>query len=321
MASTQTQRNQFTAPLITGFHTSGSRRGRPICDYSRTARVVFLAAGAADPDGNGRITLKVHPLLLDSFVGLASVFLAHNYPFEEMAGGTVSCRNITGAKATAIERQIREQKAYATSLHAHGLATDINPSRNRYRRVSGLIQWGRQTDMSKAMVRDVEAIKTKAGKRALEWGGRWTNSKDPMHFENDLTRAELDAGINRTTIKGLADYLAFAGGGGAPPTNPDEEEQMLKRGDKGNAVGRIQTALKSWNPDALPKFGVDKDYGGETEAWVRNYQTAANLEPTGNTDGLTGAFLLEYVSDHAAGGGTGDFADKDHGHTATTTIT
>jgi peptidoglycan hydrolase-like protein with peptidoglycan-binding domain len=95
---------------------------------------------------------------------------------------------------------------------------------------------------------------------------------------------------------------------------------MLKKGDKGNAVGRIQTALKAWNAKALPKWGVDKDYGAETTAWVRNYQTVANLDATGNTDGLTGAFLLEYLADHAAGSG-GDYALEGHGHSATTTIT
>ena len=317
MASTQTQRDQFRNPFFVGVHTSGSRRGRPICDFSQARGVVFLAAGAADPDGNGRITLKVHPLLVDTFVGVASVLLAHGYAFEEMAGGTLACRNITGASATRIEAQIRCQCPKATTLHLHGLAVDINPSRNRYRHAGGLIQWGRQTDFPKAMVRDLEAIKTKAGKRAVEWGGRWTNVKDPMHVENDLTRAELEAGIDRSTIKGLADYLAFAGGAPPPPT---EEEQVLKRGDKGNAVGRIQTALIAWDPKALPKFGADKDFGGETEAWVRNYQTAANLDATGVVDGLTGAFLLEYVADHAAGSG-GDFAEVDHGHDATIKLT
>ena len=319
MATTQTQRNQFTAPLITGFVTSGSKRGRPICDYSRARGVVFLAGSPGYSDG-GRVTLRVHPSLVDSFVGLASVFLAHDYPFRETAGGSVSCRNITGAKASQIEKQAATQNAYATSLHAHGLAVDINPSVNRYRRASGLIQWGRQTDMSPAMIRDVEAIKTKAGTRALEWGGRWTNIKDAMHFENDLTRTQLDAGIDRSTIKGLAAYLEFAGGA-PPPTTPDEEEQMLKRGDKGNAVGRIQTALIAWDSKALPKFGADKDFGGETETWVKNYQGAANLDRTGIVDGLTGAFLLEYLADHAGAPAGGDFADVDHGHTATTTIT
>ncbi len=316
MAGTQTQRTQYKDPFFRGVITSGSRRGRPICDFSSAVGVVFLAGGSSYP--SGRVTLKVHPLLVDTFVGIASVFLAHGYAFEETAGGTLACRNITGAAAWRIEEQIRCQCPKATTLHLHGLAIDINPSRNRYRKASGLIQWGRQTDLPKALVLDVEAIKTKAGKKAVEWGGRWTNVKDAMHFENDLTRTELAVGINRSTIKGLAAYLDFAGGAPPPPT--DEEEQMLKRGDKGNAVGRIQTALIAWDSKALPKFGADKDFGGETETWVKNYQGAADLDSTGIVDGLTGAFLLEYVADHAAGAG-GDFAEVDHGHEATVRLT
>ncbi len=318
MAGTQTQRTQFKDPFFRGVITSGSRRGRPICDFSQAVGVVFLAAGAADKDGNGRITLKVHPLLVDTFVAVASVFLAHGYAFEEMAGGTLACRNITGAAAWRIEAQIKCQCPKATTLHLHGLALDINPSRNRYRRVAGVIQWGRQTDLPKALIADIERIKTKAGKKAVEWGGRWNNIKDPMHFENDWTRTELEAHIDPATVKGLDAYLAFAGGGAPPPT--EKEEQMLKRGDKGNAVGRIQTALIAWDPKALPKFGADKDFGGETEAWVANYQRAADLDATGIVDGLTGAFLLEYVADHAAGSG-GDFAEVDHGHDATIKLT
>lgn len=82
-------------------------------------------------------------------------------------------------------------------------------------------------------------------------------------------------------------------------TDPHEETAM-QRGDRGNAVRKIQLALKAWNPDALPNAGADGDFGAETEEWVRRYQGAADLEPTGRVDGLTAAFLLEYVADVVA---------------------
>lgn len=329
MPTTQTLRDQYRRPFITGFVRSGSKYGRPICDYSSASKVTFYAGGAAYPAG--RITLKFHPDAGEAFYALAAVFHHHGYAFEEPAGGSVSCRNITGATSARIDLQVSCQCPKATSLHAHGIAFDINPSRNRYRRASGPIQWGRQTDLPPELVADAEAIRTKAGKRVFEWGGRWTNTKDPMHFELDLLRVDLTKGINRDTVAGLEAYAEWLGGGGPPPTPPDEEEQMLKKGDQGNAVRKIQTALKRWNPAALPEYGVDGDYGTETETWVRNYQTAADLEPTGNTDGLTGAFLLEYVPDEAGSGGPGDsytkaeanarFAAIDHPHTAKTTVT
>lgn len=80
-------------------------------------------------------------------------------------------------------------------------------------------------------------------------------------------------------------------------TDHHEEETAMQRGDRGNAVRKIQLALKAWNPDAIPSAGADGDFGAETEEWVRRYQTAAQLEPTGRVDGVTAAFLLEYVAD------------------------
>jgi tyrosinase len=38
------------------------------------------------------------------------------------------------------------------------------------------------------------------------------------------------------------------------------------------SVGRIQTALLTWRPDVLPKFGVDNRYGNETAGAVRTFK-------------------------------------------------
>ena len=106
-----------------------------------------------------------------------------------------------------------------------------------------------------------------------------------------------------------------------------EEEQVMRRGDRGNAVRKLQWALKAWNPDALPTAGADGDYGPETEEWVRRYQTAAELTPTGVADGVTVAFLLEYVADATAAAvaaGAHDhpqYAPAGHGHTFTVAAT
>ncbi len=329
MVATQTLRTQYASPFISGFVRSGSAYGRPLCNFSQARTIVLLAAGAADRDGNGRITLKIHPLLVDSFLGLASVFHLHGYAFRELAGGTLACRNIGGSAQWRIDRQVREQKPWATSLHI-GQALDINPSKNRYTRSVGLIQWGRQTDLPKALIRDVEAIKTKAGKRALEWGGRWWNVKDAMHFENDLTRSELAVGIDRSTIKGLTAYLVFAGGGDPP----NEEEHMLKRGDKGKAVADHQAAgialgydLGDWPPltPAYPS-GADGSFGGDTEAFVVDFRRKRGI-PGDTIDGLTSSLIFEAA--HVDGEGVdaytktqsnARFATKAHPHDAKTTI-
>jgi hypothetical protein len=55
-----------------------------------------------------------------------------------------------------------------------------------------------------------------------------------------------------------------SGGGSTTPTVTDSFP--LKKGKKGDNVARLQNALKKNNPSALPRFGVDKDFGSETEA-------------------------------------------------------
>lgn len=68
-------------------------------------------------------------------------------------------------------------------------------------------------------------------------------------------------------------------------------EQMLKRGDRGNAVRYFQEAVLARDPGALPEYGADSSFGEEMENAVKAYQADANLDPTGRIDGVT-AFLL-----------------------------
>jgi hypothetical protein len=75
----------------------------------------------------------------------------------------------------------------------------------------------------------------------------------------------------------------------------ETEENMLTQGDKGNAVKKLQSALNKWNAG----LGLDVDgvYGPNTTAAVTSYQSAADLDKTGNTDGVTMALLMEYLPD------------------------
>ncbi len=82
-----------------------------------------------------------------------------------------------------------------------------------------------------------------------------------------------------------------------PPDDDEEDNVVLRNGDQGEAVRRIQTALKGWNSRSLPRFGADGDYGNETETWVRNFQSDHDLGVSGTVDGVTAALLLEYRAD------------------------
>ena len=88
----------------------------------------------------------------------------------------------------------------------------------------------------------------------------------------------------------LLDYI---NNGVRPPVLDTTEEHMLiSRGHPvGATVGKIQDALIRWEANALPRWGADEDFGGETETWVKNFQESAKLSVTGKVDDET-AYLL-----------------------------
>ena len=65
----------------------------------------------------------------------------------------------------------------------------------------------------------------------------------------------------------------------------------LKRGDSGSEVKAMQNLLLKWNPDCLPRFGADGDFGSETEDALKAFQKASNLKETGVYDTATEAAL------------------------------
>jgi hypothetical protein len=76
-----------------------------------------------------------------------------------------------------------------------------------------------------------------------------------------------------------------------------DDPMSVRPGDTGEAVRKFQQSLKNWNSQALPRFGVDGDFGAETETWVRNFQASQDVTVSGVIDGVTAALLLEYRPD------------------------
>ncbi len=92
----------------------------------------------------------------------------------------------------------------------------------------------------------------------------------------------------------------------APPPPPTMEDDMgLRRNDFGNAVGKMQKGLLAWDDSVLPAFGVDKDYGAETEVAVGDYQKAANLDDAQDfgTLGVADATTLAFILSNLTGSG------------------
>jgi hypothetical protein len=167
------------------------------------------------------------------------------------------------------------------------------------------------------MVAEAKTI-TAGGVVAFRWGGDWRTVKDAMHWEVRVTPAEIAKGIDAPR--------GFYGGGGSI----GDDEVTLKKGHQPSpsaAVKKHQDAILAWNSAALPQFGADGDFGGETEVWVKNYQKAAQMDQTGQIDGVTSALLLAYldtgvpINAYTKAQSDAKYAKTAHGHAATTTST
>lgn len=133
------------------------------CDTSRMVGVRFH--GWPTP-------LPVERRTADAWRAFSAVMEQHDYRFRESAGGTYNCRPIAGTNDW--------------SLHAYGLAIDLNPSDNPHGTDT--------TDQPAGFRRDVKKIRTNSGRRVFAWGGDW-DQPDTMHWQIGATPAELETGI------------------------------------------------------------------------------------------------------------------------------
>jgi D-alanyl-D-alanine carboxypeptidase len=110
----------------------------------------------------------------------------------------------------------------APSLHAYGLAIDIDHSKptcniNRRTPDKRLVRFAQaatkderckdvaenrtDTIFTEDQVRAVEAIQTVDGHQVFTWGGRWSTTKDTMHFQINVTPQELARGIRAESVR------------------------------------------------------------------------------------------------------------------------
>jgi peptidoglycan hydrolase-like protein with peptidoglycan-binding domain len=163
-------------------------------------------------------------------------------------------------------RKIANTNSY--SLHSAGIAIDIDPVLNPYslgHKYSGALKAHH--------VEAVLAIKNQRGESVWSWGGNWSKP-DRMHFQ-------LDQGPLRVDVDGST----------VPGGHSAEEGNMLKKGSGGQAVTEFQNRLLAWDPECLPRWGADGDYGDETAAAVRRFQEELGLDPNGMIDGVTASLL------------------------------
>jgi hypothetical protein len=139
----------------------------------------------------------VHPYTVDAWRALERALTAGGYRPHSV--WNYNNRPITGGSAP--------------SLHAYGIATDIDPDCNPYRVTPGELpvrfsaeptQQRRCADVearladtafTPAQVGAVEAIRTVDGLQVMTWGGRWRSVKDAMHFQINVSPDELRRGL------------------------------------------------------------------------------------------------------------------------------
>lgn len=119
------------------------------CDESQLVTMGFLGHSV-------RVNKAVVPALLN--VDNLWKAMGENYFYPVTSVGGYNCR------------EVKNKPGY-WSMHAFGLAIDINPSTNPYNQTT------LKTDMPASFV----ALFTSAG---WGWGGNWSSPKDPMHFSS-----------------------------------------------------------------------------------------------------------------------------------------
>jgi hypothetical protein len=219
----------------------------PACDVP--LRTVELVQG---------VRVTCHERAVTAVKALGRVLEAHGYVVRAGDTGAYNCRAITHGRGH--------------SLHAYGIAVDINWNTNPFRSDNVLV-----TDMPQVMVRNILRIRTLGGRNVWRWGGRFRTVKDAMHYEIVCTPAELATGIDWETVH-------------QPPLKPEAPHRwpLVRRGDRGPAVERLHDLLGVAVPGAAG-YGM---FGPLTEAAVREYQALHGLDVDGRVGRQTWTALL-----------------------------
>jgi hypothetical protein len=192
-------RDQIVRPALAGVAPAvRARHGRRSTQWLRDAWVGYACAEERMvPLRMFRWTTPVNPLTTGAFAALERALAATGYRPTASVWNYV-CRPIAGSGGY--------------SLHAYGLAVDVDPSCNPHRVGSpgparfspAATQQGRcrdvragraDTSFTPAQVAAVEAIRTVDGLQVFAWGGRWPRSPDAMHFQINVSPAELRRGL------------------------------------------------------------------------------------------------------------------------------
>lgn len=255
-------------------------------------RMVLVAFG---PD-----KIRVAPPTAEVWDAVAVVMLNHGYMIRTQDTDSYNCRAITGGSGR--------------SLHSYGIALDVNWTTNPFidhpgtrevrfsskptqdERAQDVRRGAADTDMTPAMVADIEAIRTRSGVAPVKWGGHFTTRKDAMHFEIDVGPDDLASGIDHSTVRG------WNPGGVQPLDSPDEVVEPAIVGAVETADPHVVNARDGLRLRSTPgqtgavlrtvAFGTRVNVLSRTDDWA-----LVDLQGDGRADGFMFLAFLRQVDD------------------------
>jgi hypothetical protein len=134
--------------------------------------------------------LVVHERVADQVVSVFARLYRARFPIEEMrlvTGADLEAHPTGDGNNTAafVCRAARKQTRW--SAHAYGLAIDVNPFQNPYRRGDLVLpelasSYETRARVRPGMIRPGDAVTTAFADIGWTWGGTWRSPRDRMHF-------------------------------------------------------------------------------------------------------------------------------------------
>ena len=247
----------------------------PFYVTSNSKRYAAWGPPCADTATGGRVTIDgrtfaCHPNVVPAFEAWEAIRSLYGYRLTGNDTGFYVCRHM------------RWDESLPMSTHSWGRSMDVNwlenPAGNKL-----------VTDIPAGMIVDLHAVRTNSGARVFLWGADWDwdglttdhSYVDAMHWEVVAHPLDLATGID-------------------PDTLPKETQMAIRVTNPltaGKAVEDIQLGLLAWDPNSLPRWGADGEYGTESEEAVRRFQGDYGLPVTGVADGVTVALLVNLAGD------------------------
>lgn len=219
--------------------------------------------------GSGRV--MVRSSIVPAVQALNKIFTAYRYQTRYADTGGYNCRKVTGGSTY--------------SLHAYGIAVDINWQSNPY---SSTLH----TDMFRygdgRMPYRIEAIRTNDGHQVWRWGGWFSGNRDAMHYEITCAPSNIRSGINWSTVYGGTPVPAPAPTPAPQPTPQEDEDVRL--------IVKGKDKPEWWITDGLLKDHIET----VDRAKEMVYVGLAKWDPKGTAYVVPQAFIdsIPRVEDH-----------------------